>query len=126
MATVLCTKGKEIISGRIADIGSIPAYLGAGTGAGTADVADVTLFSETGTRVQCQASIVTTTTANDTCRFVGTITNFDAVKTLTNVGIFDAASSGNLLCKADSVNQVLDTNEGLTVTWDLKITGACP
>lgn len=125
LATILTDSGKTILVNCLADIGSIPVYLAGGTGAGSAAVTDTTLFSETGARVQCQVSIVTTTTANDTCRFVGTITNYGAIETITNVGLFDAASSGNLLCKADGVGQALDTNEGLEIIWDIKITGQC-
>ena len=125
MAVVLCTKGKEIIASRLADLLSVPKYLGVGTGAGSAAVGDTTLFSETGTRAICALSLETTDTANDTMKFLGTITNFDALKTITNAGLFDALTGGNLLAKADSIGQVLDTNEGLTVSFSVKITGAC-
>ena len=125
MATVLCTKGKEMIASRVADLLSVPRYLAVGVGPGTSDPGDTTLFGETGARMICALSLVTTDTVNDTLRCVATWTNFGAILTLTNTGIFDAASSGNLLCKADGVGQVLDTNEGLEITWDIKITGQC-
>jgi len=127
LGTVITTVGKSLITGRLADIGPVPAYLGAGTGAGSAAVTDTTLFSEMPQpRVPCAVSLVTTSTADDTYRTFGTITNAGGIVTVTNVGIFDAATGGNLLAKADSVGQVLDVNEGLTVSFNLQVVGVCP
>jgi len=125
VATVLCTKGKEIIASRVADLLNVPRYLAVGVGPGTSDPGDTTLFGEVSPRVICDLSLVRIDTGNDRVRAVATWTNFGAIITLTNTGIFDADSSGNLLCKADGVGQALDTNEGLEITWDIKITGQC-
>jgi hypothetical protein len=125
--TVLTNSGKSILTNPLADAGNVPAYLAAGTGAGSAAVTDTTLFSELSQpRVPCAVSRVTTDTTNDTYRTAGTITNVGSIATITNVGIFDAASGGNLLAKADGVGQTIDTNEGLTVSFNLQVVGACP
>jgi hypothetical protein len=126
MSTVLTTVGKAIVASRIADLLDKPQYLGVGTGAGSAAAGDTTLFSETGTRVPCALSITTTDTAGDTLYCLATFTNFSSVMTITNVGLFTALSGGTLVVKADGVGQTLDTNEGLTVSFSIKVTGACP
>src|SRR5215216_307152 len=100
MATVFTDAGKAITTNRIIGSGTEPKYIGWGTGAGTAAAADTTLFTEvidtaratgTGTRV-------TTTVTNDTYQSVGTITA-TTTRAITNAGLFDAVSSGNLFMK---------------------------
>jgi hypothetical protein len=126
LGTVITTTGKSVISGRLIDLLDKPQYLGVGTGAGSAAVGDTALFSETGTRVPCALSIRTTDTADDTVYCLATWTNFGSIVGITNVGLFTALSGGTLVAKADGVGQTLDTNEGLTVSFSIKITGACP
>jgi hypothetical protein len=126
MAVVLTNIGKSILASRLIDLLSAPQYLGVGVGAGSAAATDMTLFSETGSRVLCTVSLHTVDTANDTARINAVWTNFGLPLVITNLGLFDAPSGGNLFIKADSVGQALDTNEGLTVVADVKITGACP
>src|SRR6266540_141375 len=103
MAVVLTNVGKALITARLADLLAVPQYLGVGTGAGSAAAGDTTLFSETGQRAACAADFTTTDTTDDTLRLIGTVTNFDALKTITNAGIFNALTGGVLLVKADSI-----------------------
>lgn len=128
-ATVFSTTGKAICSGRL--IGSTPSqtepkFIGIGSGAGTAAVGDTTLFTEfvTGTwtgyaRVTGTANQVTTTLTNDTyqCQGVFTAPGAEAV---TNAGLFDASTSGNLLIKGDFSTVNLATNDTLTLTFKLQ------
>lgn len=128
-ATVFSTSGKAIASGRM--IGSTPSqaepkFIGIGSGAGTAAVGDTTLFTEfvTGTwtgyaRVTGTASQQTTTLTNDTyqCQGVFTAPGAEAV---TNAGLFDASTTGNLLIKGDFSTVNLATSDTLTLTFQLK------
>ncbi|MEA2704743.1 MAG: hypothetical protein QOD63_2688, partial [Actinomycetota bacterium] len=104
MATVVTTVGKGIITGRM--LGATPSqaepkYVAWGTGAGTAAVGDTTLFTEgPEARVSGTGSQVTTTVTNDTHQVVATITA-SASRTPTNVGVFDASTSGNIYVKGD-------------------------
>lgn len=122
MATVLTTKGKEIIVDRILGAGTEPKYVAWGTGAGTAAVADTTLFTESAeARVTGTSSKVTTTTTNDTYQVVGTMTA-SAGRTITNAGLFDATTSGNLFIKTDFTGVVLATSDSITFTFKCQFT----
>ncbi len=46
MATVVTNAGRDIVTNRIKGLGTEPLNIGWGTGAGTAAVADTTLFTE--------------------------------------------------------------------------------
>lgn len=122
MATVLTTKGKEIIVDRILGNGTEPKYVAWGTGAGTAAVSDTTLFTESAeARVAGTSSKVTTTTTNDTYQVVGTMTA-SAGRTITNAGLFDASTSGNLFIKTDFTGVVLATSDSITFTFKCQFT----
>lgn len=123
MAAVLTNAGRDILTNRILGSGTEPKFIGWGTGAGTAAVADTTLFTEvvdtaratgTGTRV-------TTSVTNDTYQVVGTITATTA-RTITNAGTFDALTAGNLFIHFDHSSTVLATGEGIQYTVKIQFT----
>jgi hypothetical protein len=95
MATVVVSKGREIISARMRGApaaGTEPLNIGWGTGAFTAAVSDVGPFAEASeARVAGTSSQVTTTTTNDTYQVVGTITAA-GTKTITEVLLSDSAT----------------------------------
>jgi len=120
MASVLTNRGKEVIVDRLMGSGTEPKYIGWGTGAGTSAATDTTLFAEAAeARVTGTSSKVTTTTTNDTHQIVGTLTASGA-KTITNVGLFDASSSGNLFAKADFTGVALNDGDGIQFTIKTK------
>ncbi len=122
MAQVITTKGKEIIVDRILGNGTEPKFVAWGTGAGTAAVGDTTLFTESAeARVSGTSSKVTTTTTNDTYQVVGTITA-SAGRTITNGGLFDASTAGNLFVKADFTGVVLASGDSITFTFKVQLT----
>lgn len=119
MATILTNRGKEIIVDRILGAGTEPKFVAWGTGAGTAAVTDTTLFTEASeSRVSGTSTKVTVTTTNDTYQVVGTLTAA-AGKTITNAGLFDAVTVGNLFVKTDFTGVVLATNDSITFTFKI-------
>ena len=130
MATVLVNAGTAVASGRM--IGATPSQaepkqIGFGTGAGTAAVADTTLFSEkdpsgsvSGSRTAGTSSQVTTTVTNDTYQVVGTMTA-TAVLGVTNAGLFDNATigSGALFVKGDF--SVINLASGDSISFTIKV-----
>ena len=117
MATVVTNAGKTIKMNRLKGTGTEPVYIGWGTGAGTAAIADTTLFSEAAeARVSGTSSIVTTTTTNDTYQLTGTITCSGAGKTVTNAGNFDASTAGNLHVKGDFTGIALNVGDSIAFT----------
>jgi len=122
MATVLANTGKAITTSRLKGTGTEPNYVAWGTGAGTAAIADTTLFTESAeTRVAGTSTQVTTTTTNDTYQVVGTLVA-SAGRTITNAGLFDAVSSGNLFMKGDFTGVVLNTGESIQFTMQVQYT----
>lgn len=94
MATtaVLTSKGRDVVTSSLLTTSLHPAAVGWGVGAATAATTDVGLFKEsTESRTAGTASVVTTTTTNDTYQVVGTITAAGTV-TITEVGVFDSTT----------------------------------
>lgn len=117
MATVLTHAGKAIITNRMIGSGTEPKYVAWGTGAGTAAAGDTTLFTEASeSRTSGTSSRVTVTQTNDTYQVVGTITA-DGTKTITNAGLFDASTSGNLFVKTDFTGVALNLGESIQFTF---------
>lgn len=107
--------GKAIVTNRIKGAGTEPLHVAMGTGAGTAAVADTTLFTEVETRAAGTSTRVTTTVTDDTYQVVGTVTA-TAARAVTNAGLFDAASAGNMLMKGDFAVINLATGDSLQLT----------
>lgn len=117
MATVITNTGKAIYNNRMKGTGSEPVHVAWGTGAGTAVITNTTLFTEASEdRVSGTSSLVTTTTADDTYQVTGTLTVAETGKTITNVGLFDAADAGNLFLKSDFTGVALDVGESIAFT----------
>lgn len=122
MATVVTNKGKEIFNDRMMGSGTEAKYVAWGTGGGTAAVGDTTLFTEAAeSRVSGTSSKVTTTTTNDTYQVTGTITSASG-QTITNAGLFDASTSGNLFLKGDFTGVALLTGESIAFTIKAQLT----
>lgn len=124
-ATVIVNGGQAIATNLVSGIGgTVPKYVAWGTGAGTAAITDTTLFTETAdeSRTSGTVSRVTTSVTNDTIQVVGTITVASNNKTITNVGLFDAATTGNLYLKADFTGQALLIGDSITFTIKSKFT----
>lgn len=119
MASVYTTVGKQKVVDYIDGTAAIPTYkVGWGTGAGTAVVGDTTLFTEAS---ETRVTTVQSQPAADTNQFVGTITA-DGTKTITNAGIFDAATNGNMILKANFTGIPVVLNDTIAFTFTLQQT----
>jgi hypothetical protein len=122
MATVWANAGKDIVTNRILGAGTEPKYCAIGTGAGTANIVDTTLFTEVETRVAGSSTRQTTTTTNDSYQVVGTVA-ITAGRAITNAGLFDQlALGGNLLVKGDFATINLINGDSLQLTAKLSFT----
>ncbi len=121
MADVVTNAGRAIITNRILGSGTQPNNVAWGTGAGTAAVTDTTLFTEASeARVAGASSQQTGSVTNDTYRVVGTLTAA-AAKTITNAGLFDAATGGNLFVKSDFTGIALNTGDAIQFTFNVRM-----
>ena len=115
MATLLVNAGKAIVTNRIKGSGTEPVYVAWGTGAGTTAATDTTLFTETGTRTSGTSTQQTTSVTNDTYQVVGTMTAGGTLA-ITNAGLFDASTSGNLFVKGDFSTINLSSGDSIQFT----------
>lgn len=125
MSSLVPNVGKAILSGRM--FGSTPTqaeprYMGWGTGAGAGSASSTDLSTAaTESRVTGISSQSTTTVTNDTHTVVGTLTA-NANKTITNLGIFDAAGTGSppsggvLYAIFDGLSQALNSGDSIQFT----------
>jgi len=117
MATLIVNTGKAIVTNYLAGgAATQPKYVAWGTGAGTTAATDTTLFTETGTRVTGTTTQQTTSTTNDTYQVIGTLTASGTV-TITNAGLFDASTSGNLFVKGDFTGIGLTSGDSIQFTF---------
>ena len=120
MATLLVNTGKAIITNYLnGGAATQPKYIGWGTGAGTTGATDTTLFTEVLPRVTGTTSQVTTSTTNDTYQVVGTQTA-GVTETITNAGLFDASTSGNLFVKGDFSGIPLNNGDSIQFTFKVQ------
>lgn len=118
-ATVWANAGKAIVTNRIKAGGTEPLFVAWGTGAGTAAIADTTLFTESAeARTSGTSTQQTTTTTSDTYQVIGTITA-SATRAITNAGTFDASTTGNMNIKGDFSTINLSTNDSIQFTFKL-------
>ena len=119
MATLLVNTGKAVVTNRVkngATGATEPNYVAWGTGAGTTALTDTTLFTETGTRTAGTSTQQTTSTTNDTYQVVGTMTAGGTLA-ITNAGLFDASTSGNLFVKGDFTTINLSSGDSIQFTF---------
>jgi len=119
MATLLVNTGKAVVTNRIkngATGATEPSYVAWGTGAGTTAAADTTLFTETGTRTSGTSTQQTTSVTNDTYQVIGTMTAGGTLA-ITNAGLFDASTSGNLFVKGDFTTINLSSGDSIQFTF---------
>lgn len=123
MATFVVNNGVGIITNRLKGAGTEPLNVGWGTGAGTTAKTDTTLFTEalvslsagTTDHTAGTSTQQTTTVTNDTYQVVATRTATGA-GTVTNAGLWDAASGGTLFLKGDFTGIGLASGDSIQFT----------
>ena len=123
MATIYTQAGEEVVVDLIDGVSTthLDATNGKvawGTGAGTAAKGDTVLFTEAS---EARVAAAISQPAADQNRWVGTITA-DGAKTITNAGLFDAATAGNLIIHGDFAGIALALNDKIEFTIQLEQT----
>jgi len=120
MATVLTNAGVAIVTNLVSGIGgTVPKFVAWGTGTNAAAVTDTALQTESSeSRTTGTASRQTTTVTNDTYRVVGTITATGS-RAITEAGLFDASTTGNLYVRSVFSAINLATNDSIQFTFNV-------
>lgn len=87
--------GLGMVTAALVAYASVPKYIGWGTGTGVGVAGTALNAAAPEARVTGTPSQVTTTVANDTYQVTGTITA-SAARAITEAGLFDAATAGNM------------------------------
>lgn len=119
MATLVTNRGLQIIADRLRGSGTEPKYIAWGTGTTAANVADTALETETAheSRTNGTSTTETETTASDTYQVVGTITVITSSKTISEAGLLDAATTGNMFVHSVFTGVPLDVGESIQFTF---------
>jgi hypothetical protein len=115
---LVVTAGKEWVADRMADANTVMTHMAIGTGTVAADAANTTL----GTEIDRNALTVSggTVTAN-TIAYACTWAAGDGTGAITEAGIFDAATGGDMLAR--TVFSVVNKGaaDSMTVTWTITV-----
>jgi hypothetical protein len=129
LTTLLVNVGRQIVSGLL--LGGLsgstpganhPTYLAWGTGTSGPAAGDTALGTAASeARTNGTASQQTTSTTNDTYQVVGTITCAGAGKTISEAGLFDASTAGNLFIHSVFTGLALNVGDGIQFTFQWQV-----
>ena len=123
---LVVTAGKGLITSRLGSSGSAAAtYVAVGTSSTAASAGQTALVAEITDsgleRAAATVSQATITTTNDTYQAVYTWTASGS-KTVEEVGVFNAASSGSMLSRAVTGTKSVVSGETIVLTYRLQLT----
>lgn len=124
LAVVFTNAGAAIVTNRIIQAGTAPKNIGWGVGATAAAVTDTALGTESapttaGGRTVGTESRTTVTNTNDNYQVVGTVTAGSTLA-ITEAGLFDAVSAGNMLIRAVFAAVNVVSGDSIAFTFGLK------
>lgn len=125
--TVITNKGIEMftdaMSSPSAFIYTPPLYFGWGTGSTPASASDTGLQTPSAeSRDTGTMTVMKTTVTNDTVKIVGEITCTGAGKTISEVGIFDASTDGNMFVRSTFDGIVVGVGDSIKFTFKYILT----
>ena len=113
---LVVTAGKNWVADRMNDANAVMSHMAVGTGTNAAAAGDTTLQTEND-----RNALTSTTVTDNAVAYVATWAAGDATAAITEAGIFDAASSGDMLArtKFDVVNK--GAADSMTITWTVTV-----
>ena len=113
---LVVTAGKNWVADRMNDANTVMTHMAVGTGTNAAAAGDTTLQTEND-----RNALTSTTVTDNAVAYVATWAAGDATAALTEAGIFDAASSGDLLAR--TVFSVVNKGaaDSMTITWTITV-----
>ena len=113
---LVVTAGKNWVADRMNNANTVMTHMAVGTGTTAAAAGNTALVTETD-----RNALTSTTVTNNAVAYVATWAAGDATAALTEAGIFDAASSGDMLArtKFDVVNK--GSADSMTITWTITV-----
>lgn len=110
---LVVTAGKEYVASRMKDTTkNAMSHMAVGTGSTSPASSDTTLGSEADRQL-----LTSTTVSNATITYVATFGAGDGTGALTEAGLFNAASSGDMLCRTTFSVVNKGASDSMTITW---------
>ena len=113
---LVVTAGKNWVADRMNDVNTVMTHMALGTGTNAAAVGDTTLQTEID-----RNALTSTTVSTNTIAYGCTWAAGDATGAITEAGLFDAASTGDMLAR--TVFSVVNkgASDSITITWTITI-----
>lgn len=113
---LVVTAGKNWVADRMNDANTVMTHMALGTGTNAAAVGDTTLQTEID-----RNALTSTTVSTNTIAYGCTWAAGDGTGAITEAGLFDAASSGDMLAR--TVFSVVNkgASDSITITWTITI-----
>ena len=112
--------GKAQVAGLINGVVTTPfKYIAIGTGTTAPSATDTALVSEVA-RTQATVGRTTTSVTNDTATLDATFT-FTASYAITEAGIFDASTGGNMLSRVTFAAINVASGDSLKISWKIQV-----
>jgi hypothetical protein len=113
---LVVTAGKNWVADRMNNANTVMTHMAVGTGTTAAAAAQTTLVTESD-----RNALGSTTVTTNAVAYVATWAAGDATAALTEAGIFDAASSGDMLAR--TVFSVVNKGaaDSMTITWTITV-----
>ena len=113
---LVVTAGKDWVADRMNDANAVMSHMAVGTGTTAAAAGQTALVTETD-----RNALTSTTVTNNAVAYVATWAAGDATAAITEAGIFDAASSGDMLAR--TVFSVVNKGaaDSMTITWTVTV-----
>ena len=99
---------------------AVMSHMGLGSSSTAAAAGQTALVSQLGSREAIDSSTVTGSSVAYVCTFEAG----DATGTITEAGIFNAASGGTMLCRSVFSSITKGANDSLNVTWTITVTAS--
>ena len=124
LAVAFTNAGAAIITNRVTQAGTAPKNIGWGIGTTAATVADTALGTESapttaGGRTVGTESRTTGSVTNDQYTVSGTVTATSSLA-ITEAGLFDAVSAGNMLIRSDFAAVNVVSGDSIAFTFNLR------
>ena len=113
---LVVTAGKNWVADRMNNANTVMTHMAVGTGTNAAAAGDTALQTEND-----RNALTSTTVTDNAVAYVATWAAGDATAAITEAGIFDAASSGDMLAR--TVFSVVNKGaaDSMTITWTITV-----
>jgi hypothetical protein len=113
---LVVTAGKNWVADRMNNANTVMTHMAVGTGTNAAAAGDTALQTEND-----RNALTSTTVTNNAVAYVATWAAGDATAAITEAGIFDAASGGDMLAR--TVFSVVNKGaaDSMTITWTITV-----